>query len=91
MAPYQTVLANEIAARREADAWDPHIAGASDHVGALFVGMNPKKGMQVRTLSLFKLNMDLKELCIRLRPRPRLIIAPVPAEVRQLRSPQPVR
>jgi len=59
-APYQALLANEIETRRTADTRDPHIAIAHEHVGALFVGMDPKKGMQVRTLSLLKLNMDLK-------------------------------
>jgi hypothetical protein len=59
-APYQASLANEIEQRRAADPRDPHIAIASEHVGALFVGIDPRKHMQVRTLSLLKLNLDLK-------------------------------
>lgn len=58
--PYQAALSAEIEAKRAIDKYDPAIALAEEHLGALFVGMDPKKGMQVRTLSLDKLNMDLK-------------------------------
>ena len=59
-APYQAALRGEIEAKRSVDVYDPAIAVAQEHVGALFVGKDGKKGMQVRTLSLAKMNMDLK-------------------------------
>jgi integrase len=58
--PYHAALRGEIEAKRAIDVYDPAIAVAQEHVGALFVGKDPKKGMQVRTLSLAKMNMDLK-------------------------------
>jgi hypothetical protein len=58
--PYQVMLAHEIEAKRAKDPRDPSIAIAAEHIGALFVGMDPKENMQVRTISLLKLNVDLK-------------------------------
>ncbi len=49
--PYQAMLADEIAQRRAANPLDPEIADAQRHAGAVFLGVDPKKARQARTLS----------------------------------------
>lgn len=50
-APYQAMIAAEIVQRRRVNLHDPQIAEAQKHLHALFLGVNPTEGNQVRTLS----------------------------------------
>lgn len=63
-APYQAELLSEIERRRVENPADSEIAVAQTHVGAVFVGRDPKKGpaqsFQVRTLSNTTCNTALK-------------------------------
>ncbi|SKC95725.1 hypothetical protein [Paraburkholderia hospita] len=61
VAPYQGMLRHEIDGYRTQDAGDIRIAQAEDHVDALFVGMDRRKGNLVRTLGVQTLNNDLKD------------------------------
>lgn len=58
--PYQTLLEEEIENYRSADVSDVRIAEAQAHRGAVFVGLDLKKGKLVRTLGIHALNSDLK-------------------------------
>lgn len=58
--PYQSMIADEIAARRALDPRDPEIAEAQRHSGAVFLGVSQTKGNQVRTLSDYRWNAALK-------------------------------
>ena len=60
-APYQAMIAAEIAQRRRANPLDPQIAEASKHRHAIFLGMTPNGGQYVRTLSNAGWNIYLKE------------------------------
>lgn len=59
-APYQHLLDQEIDDYGSEDKTDIRIAEAQAHRGALFVGLDLKKGNLVRTLGLQALNNDLK-------------------------------
>jgi|GEM_PF-353148 len=58
--PYQEMLYAEIESYTAKDSGDIRIAQAEDHLDALFVGLDQKKGKLVRTLGLQALNDDLK-------------------------------
>ncbi|VVO40615.1 integrase [Pseudomonas fluorescens] len=58
--PYQAMIADEIAVRRRINPLDPEIAQAQKHRHALFLGMDSKKGNQIRTLSTSFWNISLK-------------------------------
>lgn len=49
--PHQAMLEAEIARLRTRNPEDPKIAEAQRHVGAVFLGLTPQKGNEVRTLS----------------------------------------
>ena len=59
--PYQAILQHEIEGYRTKEAADIHIAQAEDHLDALFIGVDTKKGKVIRTLGLQALNRDLKK------------------------------
>jgi hypothetical protein len=59
-APYQAIIAGEIAQRRRANPLDPQIAEASKHRHAIFLGMTPYGGHCVRTLGNASWNLCLK-------------------------------
>ena len=59
--PYQAKIAAEIAQRRRSNSQDPEIAEAGKHRHAIFLGMSPMGGQQVRTLSNASWNIYLKE------------------------------
>jgi hypothetical protein len=50
--PWQAKITEEIDNRRAIAALDPEIAEARRHVGAVFLGIDTRKGSQVRTLSI---------------------------------------
>lgn len=58
-APYQAEISNEILRRRHANPKDPQIAEAHKHRHALFLGVNPRLGNQVRTLTSLSLSTNL--------------------------------
>ena len=58
---YQAMITAEIAQRRRSNPQDPQIAEAHKHRHALFLGMYPSAGNQVRTLSNTSWNIYLKE------------------------------
>ena len=58
--PFQRLLRLELDNRRSADPADAEIAAAQRHLGAIFVGCEPKQKLRVRTLSNMGLNYDLK-------------------------------
>lgn len=58
--PHQAQLLREIEAYRAADPADLRIAVAQEHLGAIFVGSDKSKGKQVRTLSGYQMNENLK-------------------------------
>lgn len=58
--PYQEEIAAEIHERRLRDPRDPEIAEAMRHQAALFLGAEPRRKNQVRTLSGQALNLTLK-------------------------------
>ena len=58
-APFQALLAEEIAQRRAANPRDPEIGEAQRHVGAIFVGPHDYRNAPIRTLSLASWNMRL--------------------------------
>ncbi|WP_322034650.1 hypothetical protein [Burkholderia sp. BCC1970] len=58
--PYQEMLCAEIESYMAKDSGDIRIAQAEDHLDALFVGLDQKKGKLVRTLGVQALNNDLK-------------------------------
>lgn len=58
--PYQAMIAAEIAERRRGNPLDPEIAKAQKHQHALFLGVSPAKGNQVRALSGVTWNRVLK-------------------------------
>ncbi|MDU8361085.1 tyrosine-type recombinase/integrase [Pseudomonas syringae group sp. J309-1] len=62
-APYQAIIAAEIAERRRIDPADLEIINANEHRHALFLGVSIKKGKEVRTLSLAAFNINLKKFC----------------------------
>lgn len=59
-APYQAMIAAEMLQRRRANPHDPQIAEAHKHRHALFLGVYPRKGNQVRTLTNMSLGTHLK-------------------------------
>lgn len=59
-APYQAMIASEIVQRRRANPHDPQITEAHKHRHALFLGAHPTEGNQVRTLSNFSFNLNLR-------------------------------
>ncbi|CAJ3667461.1 phage integrase [Burkholderia pseudomallei] len=59
--PYQEMLCAEIEGYRAKDSGDVRIAQAEDHLDALVVGLDQKKGNLVRTLGVQALNNDLKD------------------------------
>lgn len=59
--PYQAMIAAEIVERRRINPLDPEIANAQRHRHALFLGVNTRKGNQVRTLSNASWSHPLKE------------------------------
>lgn len=59
-APYQAIIATEIIQRRQTSPHDPQIAEAQKHRRALFLGLDPTNGNQVRTLSHNSLGSYLK-------------------------------
>ncbi len=59
-APYQAQLTTEIVQRRRVNPYDPQIAEAHKHRHALFLGAEPKRGNQVRTLCNDNWNKYLK-------------------------------
>jgi len=59
-APYQAMIAAEMLQRRRANPHDPQITEAYKHRHALFLGIYPRKGNQVRTLTNMSLGMHLK-------------------------------
>lgn len=59
-APYQAIIAEDIAQRRRANPFDPQIAEAYKHRNALFLGL-PAHASEVRTLSHKTWNACLKE------------------------------
>lgn len=58
-APYQDMIAMEIMRRRRTNPHDPQIVEAQKHRHALFLGVYPKEGNQVRTLTTFGLGINL--------------------------------
>ena len=60
-APFQAMIALEITKRRRANPYDQEIAEAKEHRNALFLGVYPNKGNQVRTLSNLSWNHYFKE------------------------------
>jgi len=58
-APYQALLAEEIAQRRAANPKDPEIGEAQRHVGAIFVGPYDYRNTSIRTISLASWNRRL--------------------------------
>lgn len=58
-APYQAMIAAEIVRRRRANPHDPRIVEAQKHRHALFLGVYPKEGNQVRTLTTWGLGFNL--------------------------------
>lgn len=58
-APYQVMIAAEIAQRRQTNPHDPQITEAHKHRNAIFLGQNSKKDNQVRTLSNISWNKHL--------------------------------
>ncbi|UPL41727.1 integrase (plasmid) [Pseudomonas aeruginosa] len=62
--PYQAMIAAEITERRRVNPHDPEIAKAHKHDHALFLGMSPAKGNQVRTLSGVTWNKALKAFAL---------------------------
>ncbi|NMZ71035.1 hypothetical protein SAMN05216370_3656 [Pseudomonas peli] len=58
--PYQAMIASEIGRRRRANPHDPQITEAQKHRHALFLGVSPGDGNQVRTLSGWAWNSNLK-------------------------------
>ena len=68
-APYQREVLAEIERRRQEDAADTEIAEAQRHVGAVFLGRDPKKGPsrahQIRTFSDRSWNMMLTAFATR--------------------------
>lgn len=59
-APYQMLIAEEIAARRRLNPQDPEIANAQKHLHSLFLGSSDRNLGQVRTLSCTACNHSLK-------------------------------
>ncbi|WP_019334769.1 hypothetical protein [Pseudomonas syringae] len=59
-APLQAVIGAEIEHRRRNNPQDPQIAEAQKHRHVLFLGLDPKEGNQVRTLSTISLGTSLK-------------------------------
>jgi integrase len=59
--PHQAMITSEIAQRRRANPHDPQIAEAQKHRHAIFVGVNPIDGNQVRTLSNTGWDSKLKQ------------------------------
>lgn len=59
-APFQVMIAEEIAERRAINPRDPEIAQAQQHRHSLFLGLDPHKGNIVRTLSVTAWNRNLK-------------------------------
>lgn len=59
-APYQGMIAAEIAQRRRANPHDPQILEAHQHRHALFLSVCQSEGNQVRTLSNSRWNHNLK-------------------------------
>lgn len=58
-APYQAKISTEILRRRHANPKDPQIAEAQKHRHALFLGVYPRAGNQVRTLTTLSLSINL--------------------------------
>jgi integrase len=59
-APYQAMIAGEMLQRRRVNPHDPQITEAHKHRHALFLGVYPSKGNQVRTLTNVSLVTNLK-------------------------------
>jgi hypothetical protein len=59
-APYQAMIAAEIAQRRRANPLDPQIAEALKHRHSLFLGVNSTANNQVRTLTSTTWDLNLK-------------------------------
>ncbi|WP_411960392.1 integrase [Pseudomonas mandelii] len=59
-APFQAMIAEEIAERREINPRDPEIAEAQQHRHSLFLGLDAHKGKIVRTLSGTAWNRNLR-------------------------------
>jgi len=59
-APYQAMIAAEIAQRRRDNPHDPQIVEAQKHRHSLFLGADPKEGNKVRTLSNRSFDVSLK-------------------------------
>ncbi|HBO6760241.1 TPA: tyrosine-type recombinase/integrase [Pseudomonas aeruginosa] len=59
-APFQAMIAAEIVQRLRANPNDPQITEAHKHRNALFLGVDSKEGIQVRTLSSNSWNANLK-------------------------------
>lgn len=58
--PYQAMIATEITRSHSANPHDPIIVEARKHRHALFLGVNPREGNQVRTLSTLSLSGNLR-------------------------------
>jgi len=59
-APYQAMIAAETLQRRRSNPHDPQITEAHKHRYALFLGVYPRQGNQVRTLTNHSLGKNLK-------------------------------
>jgi len=59
-APYQADIEREVAERRKANSNDIEIPAALKHRYAVFLGAEPRRGNQVRTLSNQQVNNDLR-------------------------------
>lgn len=59
-APFQVMISNEILQRRNANPHDPQIVEAHKHRYALFLGVDPRHGNQVRTLTHNSWNVCFK-------------------------------
>ncbi|WP_337157713.1 integrase [Pseudomonas putida] len=59
--PLRAMIHDEIVCRRRSHPLDPEIVEAQKHRNALFLGVNPKQGNKVRTLSTMSLGTGLKE------------------------------
>lgn len=57
--PYQTMVAAELAKLRQNNPHDPEITKVQQHLHTLFLGMDPKRGNQVRTLCIRRWNITL--------------------------------
>jgi len=58
--PYQALVDREIQQRRATNPQDPEIAEAFRHHRALFIGSEPRRSGQVRTLTSQQVNNDLR-------------------------------